>query len=167
MKVALTGDVMLGRLVDQNVIRDKKQSPASLWGDVLPVFLSADLRLINLECVISTKGQKWNPEMKPFHFRAHPRALEFLQAARVDGVTLANNHVLDFGSDALGDCLDLLNHAHIPHAGAGELTQAAAAMFLPSPNGPIAVLALTDNEPSWEATDNQLGVNYVGRHPVV
>ncbi len=165
MKIALTGDVMLGRLVDQFMIRDNNQPPDSMWGDVLPLLLSADLRLINLECVISVKGQKWKPEIKPFHFRTHPRALEFLHAAHVDGVTLANNHVLDFGPDALEECLDLLNQSHIPHTGAGTLAQAMTPMILPSPIGPIAVLALTDNEPSWEAMDMQRGVNYIRATP--
>ena len=152
---------MLGRLVDRFVIRDTRRSPVFMWGDVLPLFLSADLRLINLECVISAKGLKWKPEVKPFHFRAHPRAIEFLHAARIDGVTLANNHVLDFGPEALGECLDLLDHAGIPHAGAGTLTRALSPMFLQSPLGPMSVLALTDNEPSWEATATYAGVNYV------
>jgi len=58
MKVALTGDVMLGRLVDAEVIRNARLPPATVWGDVLPLLLATDLRLLNLECVISQCGQK-------------------------------------------------------------------------------------------------------------
>jgi poly-gamma-glutamate capsule biosynthesis protein CapA/YwtB (metallophosphatase superfamily) len=163
MKIVLTGDVMLGRLVNQHVVSDTSISPEVIWGDVLPLFMSADCRLINLECVISTRGQPWNPMLKPFHFRAHPRAIEILQAARVDCVTLANNHVLDYGPEALLDCLHFLDQANIQHTGAGvQMDEALEPAFLESPHGRIAAIALTDNEPEWEATQSQPGVNYVG-----
>src|SRR5438105_554026 len=108
MKLALTGDVMLGRLVDRYVIQDVGAPPARIWGDVLPLLLAVDVRLANLECVISTSGQEWHPQTKAFHFRASPKAIDFLKAARIDCVTLANNHVLDYGEDALEECLALL-----------------------------------------------------------
>jgi poly-gamma-glutamate capsule biosynthesis protein CapA/YwtB (metallophosphatase superfamily) len=162
MKIAITGDVMLGRLVNRQVVTKAFLAPEAIWGDVLPLFMSADCRLINLECVISVRGQPWNLMHKPFHFRADPRAIKILQAARVDCATLANNHVLDYGSDALLDCLNFLDQAHIQHAGAGALRdEALAPAFLDRAHGRIAVIDLTDNEPEWEATHSQPGVNYV------
>lgn len=165
MKIALTGDVMLGRMVDQSVIQNRSVPPRALWGDVLPIMLTADCRLINLECVISSLGEAWHPATKAFHFRAHPRALEFLQAARIDGVTLANNHVLDFGTDALLECLALLDRAGIKRTGAGATLQDALKPALFGlPQYRIAVIALTDNEPDWEAAGTRPGVNYVAYH---
>jgi len=162
MKIALTGDVMLGRLVDQYVIQNRAVRPDALWGDVLPIMLSADCRLVNLECVISSYGKEWRPTTKAFHFRARPRAIEFLQAAKVNGVTLANNHVLDYGPEALLDCFKLLDQASIKRTGAGATTdEAAAPLVLDLPEGRIAVVALTDNEPEWEATKTKPGMNYV------
>jgi poly-gamma-glutamate synthesis protein (capsule biosynthesis protein) len=162
VKIALTGDVMLGRLVDQYVIQNQSVRPEALWGDVMPLLLSADCRLINLECIVSSQGAKWRPDMKAFHFRAHPRALEFLRAARIEGVTLANNHVLDYGPDALVECLTLLDAAKIQRAGAGTtLDEALAPALFSLPQGSVAVMALTDNEPEWEASQTQPGVNYV------
>ena len=72
MQIALTGDVMLGRLVDQYVIRNQSIGPDKIWSDVLPLMLRADRRLINLECVISDRGREWQPDSKAFHFRGHP-----------------------------------------------------------------------------------------------
>ena len=162
MRIALTGDVMLGRLVDQYAIRNASVAPETLWGDLLPLMLAADRRLINLECVISSGGREWHPDAKAFHFRAHPRAIEFLRAARIDCVTLANNHVLDFGTEALLDCLRLLDQADIKRAGAGpNLTAALEPAFLDIPGGRLAVIALTDNEPDWEATAQKPGTHYV------
>ena len=162
MKIALTGDVMLGRLVDRYIIQNRSVRPEALWGDVLPIMSSADCRLMNLECVISSQGGEWHPTTKAFHFRAQPRALEFLQAAKIDGVTLANNHVLDFGADALLDCLTLLDRAGIKRTGAGPtLEEALAPALFSLPEGRVAVVALTDNEPEWEATGTKPGVNHV------
>jgi poly-gamma-glutamate synthesis protein (capsule biosynthesis protein) len=162
VNIALTGDVMLGRLVDQCVVQNRSVRPEALWGDMLPLLLSADCRVINLECVISSRGAKWHPTTKAFHFRAQPRALEFLRAAQIDGVTVANNHVLDYGPDALEDCLRLLDGAKIQCAGAGSTLEGALAPALFTlPQGRVAVMALTDNEPEWEASINRPGVNYV------
>lgn len=163
MNIALSGDVMLGRLVDDSVIRNTALPPSTVWGNVLPLLFRADLRLCNLECVISRKGEPWHPESKAFHFRAHPRAIDVLTSARIDGVTLANNHSLDYGPDALADCLALLDRAGIRHAGAGMNLEAAAKPALLHVASPrVAVIALTDNEPEWEATRSGPGVNYVG-----
>lgn len=162
VQIALTGDVMLGRLVNQHIVEPPDVPFNHAWGDLLPLLRAADLRLINLECVISTRGQPWQPENKVFHFRAHPRAIELLRAAQIDGVTLANNHILDYGSDALSDCLDLLDQAGIRRAGAGRnLTEALTPAHFATAPGPIAVVALTDNMPMWAATPQQPGVNYV------
>jgi poly-gamma-glutamate synthesis protein (capsule biosynthesis protein) len=165
MQIALTGDVMLGRLVDQYVIQNRSVPPEALWGDVLPVMLAADCRLINLECVISSQGEEWRPTAKAFHFRARPRAIDFIRAAKIDGVTLANNHVLDYGAEALLDCLTLLDRAGIKRAGAGAtLEEALLPALCGQSQGRIAVVGLTDNEPDWEETATKPGVNYVGYH---
>jgi poly-gamma-glutamate synthesis protein (capsule biosynthesis protein) len=165
VKIALTGDVMLGRMVDQSVIQNRSVRPEDLWGDVLPVMLAADCRLINLECVISGQGEEWHPATKAFHFRASPRALEFLQVAKIDGVTLANNHVLDYGAEALTDCLARLDRAGIKRTGAGAtLEEALTPALFEVPEGRVAVVALTDNEPDWDVTKTTPGINYVVYH---
>jgi poly-gamma-glutamate capsule biosynthesis protein CapA/YwtB (metallophosphatase superfamily) len=162
VRIALTGDVMLGRSVDHGVIQSRSIRPDALWGDVLSIMLATECRLINLECVISQQGEERRPGSKAFHFRAHPRALEFLQAAKIDGVTLANNHVLDYGPEALLECVTLLDRAAIKRTGAGAtLEEACMPAVFNLPQGRVAVVALTDNEPEWEATGRQPGVNYV------
>jgi poly-gamma-glutamate synthesis protein (capsule biosynthesis protein) len=162
MQIALTGDIMLGRLVDQYVIRNQSIGPDKIWSDVLPLMLKADRRLINLECVISDRGHEWQPDSKAFHFRAHPRAIDFLRAAKIDCVTLANNHVLDYGTDALVECLALLDRAGIKRTGAGaSLAEALTPAILDLPQGRLGVVSLTDNEPEWEAGDKKPGIHYI------
>lgn len=162
MQIALTGDVMLGRLVDQYVIHNQSIGPDKIWSDVLPLMLKADRRLINLECVISDRGREWQPDSKAFHFRAHPRAIDFLRAAKIDCVTLANNHVLDYGTDALVECLALLDQAGIKRTGAGaSLAEALTPAILDLPQGRLGVVSLTDNEPEWEAGEKKPGIHYI------
>jgi poly-gamma-glutamate synthesis protein (capsule biosynthesis protein) len=161
-QIALTGDVMFGRLVDQSVIRRQAIGPDRIWGDVLPLLLKADRRLINLECVISDRGREWQPDSKAFHFRAHPRAIDFLRAAKIDCVTLANNHVLDYGTEALAECLALLDQAGIKRTGAGaSIMEALTPAILDLPQGRLGVVALTDNEPEWEAGEKKPGTHYI------
>jgi poly-gamma-glutamate synthesis protein (capsule biosynthesis protein) len=85
-----------------------------------------------------------------------------LRAARIDCVTLANNHILDYGEEALLECLTLLDRAGIPYAGAGlHLDGALTPALFEWPDARVAVIAVTDNEPAWEATEAKPGVNYV------
>ncbi|MBI4831654.1 MAG: CapA family protein, partial [Candidatus Lindowbacteria bacterium] len=162
MKLAITGDVMLGRLVSEHIIENPNISSAYVWGDCLPLLHDADARLTNLECVIAASGEPWNPFTKVFHFRAHPRAVEILKAANVDYVSLANNHTLDYGAQALEECLDLLDTAAIARSGAGRNeTEAQEPAILEVRNERLAIISITDNEPSWEARGSEAGVFYV------
>jgi poly-gamma-glutamate synthesis protein (capsule biosynthesis protein) len=160
MRIGLAGDVMLGRLVDRYVLADPGRDPAFVWGDTLPLWRAVDLRLVNLECVIATTGAPWRP--KVFHFRAGARAVEALAAAGIHAVSLANNHVLDFGTDALRECLVLLRDAGIRFTGAGETADdAAAPAVLSAAGGSMAVVAVTDAEPQWEADADRPGICHV------
>jgi Bacterial capsule synthesis protein PGA_cap len=70
------------------------------WGDALPVLDSfrPDVRLINLE-TSGTRSTDFAPG-KAVHYRMSPENLPCVTAARPDVCALANNHVLDFGSNA-------------------------------------------------------------------
>lgn len=158
MRLLFVGDVMLGRLVN-NALRVKP--PEFPWGDVLPVFKGADLRVCNLECVISDNGSPWSMTPKAFHFRTDARNVEVLKRAGIDAVTLANNHTLDYEYAALIDTLAILDKKGIRHAGAGSsINSAQAPDFLESGGRRIALIAFTDNEPDWEATEERAGVFY-------
>jgi len=88
---------------------------------------------------------------KEFHFRSDANNVDVLLAAKVDAVSLANYHALDFGFDALLDMLEILDKAGIAHpAGAGRtLKDAEQAAALEILGTKIGVIAFTDNEPGW------------------
>jgi poly-gamma-glutamate capsule biosynthesis protein CapA/YwtB (metallophosphatase superfamily) len=154
--LSLTGDVMLGRGVNEALRAARPEQP---WGDTLPLLLSADLRVINLECAITEHKRPWSRTPKVFHFRADPPAVEVLRAARVDACSLANNHTLDFGEQGLLDTLAHLEAAGIRYAGAGRDPEEAARPVLLE--GGVALVAFTDNEPPFAAGPDKPGTNYL------
>jgi poly-gamma-glutamate synthesis protein (capsule biosynthesis protein) len=164
--IALTGDVMLGRLVNDRL---KTMLPAQVWGDVLPHLMQADLRIVNLECALTTHPYPWTRTEKMFHFRADPSAVQVLQAARIDACALANNHILDYEESGLSDTLRTLDKAGIRHAGAAaNVAEAAAPALLEAMTDQagaapcrVALLSYTDNEPAFAATAKHPGTNYL------
>jgi poly-gamma-glutamate synthesis protein (capsule biosynthesis protein) len=88
-----------------------------------------DLAIGNLEAPLTSRGQEFRD--KRFRFRADPAAATALREAGFTVLTLANNHILDYGYDGLQDTTDLLDRNGILHAGAGETLEAArrAAIF--------------------------------------
>ena len=123
--LALAGDTMLGRGVAERLLADPL---APLVAPEVAEHLDrADAFVLNLECCISERGQRFPDPVKPFFFRAPPVAAERLAELGVDAVTLANNHALDYGPDALLDTVSLLATAGIAAAGAGENEERARA----------------------------------------
>jgi poly-gamma-glutamate capsule biosynthesis protein CapA/YwtB (metallophosphatase superfamily) len=157
--LALAGDVMLGRGVAEELRRLRPDEP---WGDLLPLLAAADLRFVNLECAITPSPGLWERTPKMFLFRAEPRAIEALRAARIDAVALANNHTLDAEVGGLRDTLALLDGAGIRHAGAGETLADARRPAVVSANGTrVGLVAMTDNEEPFAAGPRNPGTNYL------
>jgi poly-gamma-glutamate capsule biosynthesis protein CapA/YwtB (metallophosphatase superfamily) len=159
LKLALAGDTMLGRGVADVL---KTVRPQSLFSQgVVEVLQDADLFVLNLECCISTRGSPWPAPGKPFFFRAPPAAVETLIHLGVDCVTLANNHALDFGYEALLDTFDYLEAAGIPWVGAGpDLERGRRAVVLEAEGFRLKVVAATDHPRDFAAATDRPGVAY-------
>ncbi len=160
LRIGFTGDVMLGRLVDD---RQRDRSVDAVWGNTLERLRGLDGLVINLECVLSRRGRKWTRTHRPFHFRADPDwAVPALEHAGVDACALANNHVLDYEAVALRDTLAALDEAGIARAGAGETIDEAlepAAFTVGGSNTEldVAMVSFTDNTPEYAADENSPG----------
>ena len=156
MQIALLGDVMLGRLVNDRL---KVAEPAYPWGDTLPILRQADVTFANLECVLADGGTPM--PRKVYRFRSDVKNVASLRSAAIEVVGLANNHVLDFGADALREMLAALDQHGILRAGAGLDLEAARRPAVRRV-GPYAVgfIAFTDNQPDWEATGLAPGIHY-------
>jgi poly-gamma-glutamate capsule biosynthesis protein CapA/YwtB (metallophosphatase superfamily) len=159
VKLALAGDTMLGREVAQVLATSP---PTALFdGAVVAAFGEADVAVVNLECCISTRGEPWPDPAKPFFFRAPPAATEALGLLGIDCVSLANNHALDFGVEALLDTFDHLRAAGIRWVGAGvDVEEARRPVVLEAAGMRLAVVAFTDHPAAFAASCDRPGVAY-------
>lgn len=152
VSIAFVGDIMLAEAPGKYVKQGR--DPFAPFAALLH---SADIRVGNLECVISTLG---SPEAdKPFTFRAHPRNLTFLKQ-HFDALSLANNHTGDFGPFAFDQMLTLLEKNKIGYFGGGANLSKAHTPFIIERHGlKIALLGYDEFFPrSFEADVDKPGV---------
>ncbi len=148
---------MLGRSVADALARS---APDTLVApEIVELAREADLFVLNLECCISERGQPWPDPRKPFFFRAPPAAAELLALLGVDCVSLANNHALDFGEEALLDTFEHLRAAGIAWVGAGaDEAEARAARVLELDGFGLGVLAFADHPLDFAAGPARPGI---------
>lgn len=117
---------------------------------------NADIRIANLECVVSTLGQAGD---KVYTFKSHPRVLAVVKK-HFDAVALANNHSGDFGPAAFADMLQLIKRSGLEQVGGGmNLKQAHTPLMFQRHGLRIAVLSYNEFHPrSFEAGHNTPGV---------
>jgi len=168
--LALCGDVMLGRGVDQilpypgdpslweSYIRDARDyvrlaeaangpiprpaDPAWPWGDALDVLdvAAPQVRIINLETTVTQCPDA--VAGKAVHYRMNPANLPCLTAARPDCCVLANNHILDFGRGGLAETIEALTAGGLRIAGAGrDADEAWRPAVIPFGAGRVLVVA--------------------------
>lgn len=189
----MCGDVMLGRGIDQVLphpsdpviyeqymrnakgyvsIAERKNGPipspvsySYIWGDALEELerISPDLRIINLETSVTKSNDYW--KNKGINYRMNPENIACLTTAKIDYVSLANNHVLDWGYSGLMETLETLNKVNVKSAGAGSTLQEAEIPAVMEIQGKGRVLVFsygvtTSGIPfSWAASDKRPGVN--------
>jgi poly-gamma-glutamate synthesis protein (capsule biosynthesis protein) len=154
--IGFTGDVMLGRLVNEQISTTSYTYP---WGDVLALLRDTDLNIINLETTLTTSTRE---VPKVFNYKADPDKVQSLTEARIDVVNLANNHILDFAEEGLLETITVLDSVGIQHVGAGRnKAEAAKPVILKKKNITLGILGYTDNEPGWEAQEDAPGTNYI------
>lgn len=168
MQILLTGDVMLGRGIDQILphpsdpelferyvhsaeeyvqlaerVHGKIRRPVALdyiWGDALVEIdrHAPDLRIVNLETAITTAKHHMP---KGINYRMNPANIGVLSSFRINACALANNHVLDWGQKGLLETIAALEEVDIAHAGAGhDASLAHAPAILQRTGGPRILL---------------------------
>ncbi len=116
-------------------------------GEMREYLRRADLTLANLENPV-VENAVWHPEEPTF--TGDLRLLPILGQAGIDGVTLANNHILDAGVPGLEETIGHLEEAGISHAGAGpDLAAAREPMIFDLGDLRVGVLS-SQNVPSYE-----------------
>lgn len=129
------------------------------FSDVSPIFESCDIAFANLETCVSTRGESEKKE--GFGFQSSPDKLEVYTAAGIDIVSVANNHVRDFGMDALYDTFDNLNKYGIEYIGGGRNITEARALKIMNANGykvGFVGYNMIMHDSTWYATDTRAGI---------
>ncbi len=111
----------------------------------------------NLEVPLSIRGvkmPKWS------NLRSHPEVVDDVRKVGIDAVSLANNHMLDYGPDALFDTLATCDHAGIPRCGAGkDLGESLEPVVLDAGQRRVAVLGVATTLPvGSEARSDRPGI---------
>jgi poly-gamma-glutamate synthesis protein (capsule biosynthesis protein) len=149
--IALVGDVYIDR-----------PDPETVFDGCRDVVGDASFWLGNLEAPLTTAGEEdrdpsrlWAPDGS---FKSPPATAQALTA--LTAVSLANNHVMDFGVRGYLDTIDHLDQVGVGHAGGGRDLQSARRPFVAETDGlTIAFLAYACvYQPHWRATDSRPGM---------
>jgi poly-gamma-glutamate capsule biosynthesis protein CapA/YwtB (metallophosphatase superfamily) len=157
--VSAVGDMIFDRGVKSLIAKEGGAAPLAA---VATRLAASDIAVGNLESPLATSGSQ--EPSKSVTFRGTPKAIEGLQTAGFDFVSLANNHALDYGKTALADTITALDAAGIAHAGAGADRAAAYAPAIVVRKGArVAYLAFSDVVPPGFAADAKHGGIATGR----
>lgn len=126
--------------IDQCILKEVRERMAA-----------ADIMMVNNEFCYSKRGTPLAG--KAFTFRADPSMVQNLNTLSVDVVSVANNHVYDYGPEALLDTLDTLSDAGIAYAGAGrDIKEAANPVYFIAGGMKISYVCATEIERSTRFT---------------
>ncbi len=142
--------------------------PRGALGPITRTLRRADLTMVNLESAITSGGTRDPKELETaadrYWFRAPPAALQVLERAGVDVVTMANNHGADYGADGLADTLRAARRSPIPVVGVGPDRGAALTPYRVTVNDTDLAVFAADASPRegsssvWEAGATTPGI---------
>ncbi|MDO4324502.1 MAG: CapA family protein [bacterium] len=157
--LAFAGDIYLSDFVLQAYQKAGNQISGVLDDGFREKIAEADLFVANEEFPFSDRGTA--AKDKQFTFRLPTERVSMFQELGLDLVTLANNHALDFGEDALLDTCETLDKADIRYVGAGKNLEEASSPVILEVNGlKLAFLGATRVMPeySWAAQKDSAGM---------
>ena len=133
MKILIAGDLFVSDQFYNDNIIDKS---------VQDLFSKADYRTVNLEAPI-TDDRSENKIIKtgPHLRMSSDTIMPYLHQLKIDAVTMANNHILDYGDKGVTDTFKELDNHKIKYIGAGnDLTEARKPLSLHKDGLKIAIL---------------------------
>ncbi|MBN2449055.1 MAG: CapA family protein [Lentisphaeria bacterium] len=130
LRVLFAGDTYFGEsyvdalMVDPGVTAGEYSRG---FAGLQPLLEDVDFTILNAEMVLTERRGSCFGDDKDYLHRADPvKTIHGLRALRVAAVSLANNHVFDYGEGGLADCLRILGQAGIASFGAGDDEVSAA-----------------------------------------
>jgi len=112
--ITCVGDIMLAGSATATLARTGFDYP---FANTAQELRRGDIAMGNLEAPLTRGGREYRD--KTYRFRAEPAAAAALKRAGFSVLTLANNHMMDYGDEGLRDTLATLSRHGIAHTGAG------------------------------------------------
>lgn len=116
ISLIFVGDINMGRLTGQKILAGDVDFPFANISDVLR---DADITFGNLESQLRETGGVTQSPTNEFTFSGPTQAAVTLKNAGFDIVSLANNHMWDYGMEGLTQTIAALDAQGIKHTGAG------------------------------------------------
>lgn len=156
------GDIMFDRGVEYMVEKYGQDDFKFTFLKIADYLKRADILVGNLEGPISDKGQKVG---SIYSFRSNPKAIEGLNFAGFDILSVANNHVFDYGREAMEDTFQRLKEAGIDYVGGGfNETEAYSPKIKEIRDTKIAFLSYTNlGSEYWRARGDKSGISWLDK----
>ena len=142
IRIRVTGDLCPINRIESLSLKGNYED---IFNDFISVLRGNDLNITDLECPLTTSEsarRKTGP-----HQKAHPDCVRVLKYAEIGLAALANNHIMDYGTEGLSDTLDICRLNNISTTGVGKNIQEASEPFLVTIEGRrLAVLNCADDE---------------------
>ena len=142
MRVLVAGDFYPSGKVKESL---GKGDFESVFSDIKEITGKVDYSVVNLECPVTGALEpisKVGPALK-----CEVKALDALKYAGFDCVTLANNHINDFGPEGILETLSLLDAWAIDHVGVGKDRQEASRILFKDIGGKtLAIINCCERE---------------------
>jgi len=120
VKIIAVGDINLGRQTGQKIIAGEIDYPFANISDYLK---SADITFGNLESQLADLDGETQSPTNEYRFAGPPAGADSLANAGFDIVSLANNHMWDYGKDRLFETMDNLDRTQVKYVGASRTTE--------------------------------------------
>ena len=154
--LSFLGDTMLDRGIRSSVIKNFAGDYSALF-EKMEILKDSDVVFTNLEGTASDQGADGG---NLYSFRMDPSVIPALRGAGISILSVANNHVGDWGRDAYTDTLSRLRENEILYTGGGMNSDEAEQPVVMEKYGiKLGFLGFSDVGPNWMgANKNTAGV---------
>lgn len=156
LTISIVGDMSFASTVESVI---KRNGADYIFMPYSKYFLNSDIVLGNLETAVSTRGMAMKD--KQYTFKSNPSIVNYLKKYNITALSIANNHILDFGRDAFLDTMKHLKDKEIGYAGGGiNQAQALTPLIIEKKGKKIGFLAFSKVIPTvdWYSTTKRSGV---------
>ncbi len=137
----MVGDIMPARHTQDATAKHGRGHP---FENVRPYLTASDYVTGNFESPVVV-GEDYPEADKFIHFASAPAAVRALREANFSTVTLANNHMMDYGEQGLADTLTTFQDEGVEVVGAGrDLQSASKILYQEYGDVTVATLGFTD-----------------------